>query len=494
MKNTVYKNASIVTGLSVAERALGFLYRILLSRLIGAEGVGLYQIALSLFSLVLTLSTGGIPITVSRMISKSKAENNPQAEKATLSAGLLVSLLCALPCCLLLWLFGEKLPFLFSDIRSLRVLKILLVGLCFSCLYAVIRGHLWGNKRFLPASLLEMLEETVMVMAGLLLLRGIATPLDGAEKAAWAVVLSYLFSAFAALLYFFLSGGRLANPKNTLKPLFNAAMPITSVRASASLVNSAVAVLLPAMLMKAGVDEREALKLFGVVSGMVIPVLFIPSTLIGSLALVLVPELSEDFYKNNTQRLKKNILRGLRFAFLIACALIPFFFVLGERVGSLAFSDLTAGEMIAKSCPILLPMSLTMISTSILNSIGYEKQTFIFFFCGAAALLLSILLLPPLCGVYAYVIGLGASYAVTALCNLIFLGKKCPFLFKGAGQVWIYFFFSSLILILPISIIGQFSLHIFQRCFGDMLSIVCTGIVMSASTLLCYFLLTRSQP
>ena len=73
MKNKVIANASIVTGLSIAERSLGFLYRIVLSRLLGAEGLGLYQVALSLFGLFITIGTGGIPITVSRMISKAKA-------------------------------------------------------------------------------------------------------------------------------------------------------------------------------------------------------------------------------------------------------------------------------------------------------------------------------------------------------------------------------------------------------------------------------------
>ena len=92
-QNTVIATASIVTGLSVAERGLGFLYRIVLSRLIGAEGLGLYQVALSLFSLFLTIGTGGIPITVSRMISKSKAENCPKDEPRAVSAGLFLSLL-----------------------------------------------------------------------------------------------------------------------------------------------------------------------------------------------------------------------------------------------------------------------------------------------------------------------------------------------------------------------------------------------------------------
>ena len=88
MKNKVIANASIVTGLSIAERCLGFLYRIVLSRLLGAEGLGLYQVALSLFGLFITIGTGGIPITVSRMISKAKAEGDPRGERRAVGAGL----------------------------------------------------------------------------------------------------------------------------------------------------------------------------------------------------------------------------------------------------------------------------------------------------------------------------------------------------------------------------------------------------------------------
>ncbi len=489
MKTTVYKNASIVTGLSVAERCLGFLYRIVLSRYVGAEGLGLYQVALSLFSLFMTIGTGGIPITVSRMISKCKAEGDSQGEKATLSAGIFVSLLTAMPLCLLLWLFGDKMTFLFSDSRTFPVLKILLIGVAFACVYAVIRGYFWGNKRFFTASLLEMTEEIVMVIVGIFLLRRIPTPLVGAKRAAWAATLSYLFSSMAAVVCFFCLKGKLGKPKKMLKPLFNASMPITLVRASGSLVTSLVAVLLPAMLIKAGLSEGEALKLFGILSGMVLPVLFIPSTLIGSLSLVLVPELSEDYYKKQTERLRKNIGRGLRFAFLVACTLIPFFFVLGEEVGRLAFSSPTAGKIISKSCVILLPMSLTMISTSTLNSIGFEKQTFLFFFLGAAVLLLCVLFLPPVCGAYAYIVGLGASYTVTAVCNLVFLHTKCPIFENRWTQVCVQLLFPVIICILPLSLLGKCLLSLFHRFLGEWLCVIATVLSLALATLLLYLLI-----
>ncbi len=487
MNNAVYKNASIVTGLSVAERGLGFLYRIVLSRYIGAEGLGLYQVAHSILFLFSTLAAGGIPVTVSRMVAKAKAEGDEKGERAVLSAGLVLCIVLSLPVCLIFGLFGEKMTFLFSDIRSAKLFKILLVGLCFSSVYAVIRGYFWGNKKFLTASLLETSEEIIMVLLGVSLLSGVASPLAGAEKAAWALTVADICSCGLALACLFFCGGKFSSPKPALKPLFTSAMPITGVRASGSLVTSAVAVLLPAMLVRAGFDEGEALALFGVVSGMVMPVLFIPSTLIGSLALVLVPELSQDYHRRNELRLKKNIHRGLTFAFLIACALIPFFFVLGGDMGRLAFASAPAEEIIVRSCIVLLPMSLTMISTSILNSIGFEKQTFIYFFFGAAALLSCIILLPPVCGIYAYAVGLGASYAVTALCNLLFLRKQCPYLVEKRDKKRLLPLLFALLSILPLSLFGQLCHALFQQIFGEILCLVVTALLLFFATLVLYF-------
>ena len=487
-QNTVYTTASFVTALSVAERGLGFLYRIVLSRLIGAEGLGLYQVALSLFSLFLTIGTGGIPITVSRMISKSKAERRLYDERSAVSAGCLLSLLLTLPVGILLLCFGGKLTFLFSDERAFPVFRILLIGLCFSSLYAVVRGSFWGNKQFLIPSVLELAEESVMVVVGVLLLQNVSSPSIGAEKAAWAVVISYLFSFTASALCFLFQGGKLASPKKQLKPLFNATLPLTSVRASGALVNSAVTVLLPVMLVRAGLESNQAVALFGVVSGMVLPILFIPSTLIGSLSLVLIPELSEDFYKGNTQRLKKNIEQGLTLSFLIACILIPFFYAVGGDLGMLAFSNTQAGEMIIKSCPLLLPMSLTMISTSILNSMGFEKQTFLFYFVGAAALLLSILILPAFLGVYAYIVGLGLSFFLTALCNLVFLNKQCPIFEKRARQVCVHVVFPALLTILPVSIIGKLCDALLSKIFSEFPALSLTVLCMLFLTALLYFL------
>lgn len=485
MKN-VFKTASAVTGLSIAERALGFLYRVVLARLIGAQGLGIYQIALSVFGVFATLGTGGIPVSVSRLISKSKAENDLLGERAAVSSGVFLSLLFTLPTVLIFLCSGNVFSFLFSGEKALSVFKILLLGLVFSCLYAVLRGWFWGQKKFLTTSVLEIAEESVMVVIGIFLIKRANSSFTGAKFAALAAVISYLFSFSAALCCFLFQKGKFLSPFKTFRPLASSALPITAVRAGGSLVNSAVAVLLPAMLIRAGMQASEATELFGILSGMVIPVLFVPSTVLGSLSLVLVPELSEDFYAKRYKRLTKNVERGLFAATLVACFLLPVIASLGKDIGLLAFSSKTAGEMIEKSCPILLPMSLAMITTSILNSIGYEKQTFAYFFAGAAAMLACILFLTPYVHGYSYVLGLASSYVVCAALNLRKLFKTIPF--KNFSPAFFKRTTTAIALVFPLSLFGKLLSAPLSTIFGALLSKILLALALTVVTLIFYLL------
>jgi stage V sporulation protein B len=483
------KSASLLTLLSIFERGLGFLYRIVLSRRLGAEGVGLYQVALSVFQVFLTIGTGGLPVTVSRFITKSKAVQDLQSERQSAGAGITLALLLTLPIAVIGIAFPSLGTLLFSDTRCIRLFRILLVGLSFSAVYAVIRGCFWGNKRFLAPALLELAEECTMVIFGVLLLRNVTDATSGALRVSWAITLSHDITCLCAFVCFLLRGDRLETPKKQLKPLFNATLPITFVRASGSLIHSATAILLPFMLMRTGVSKAQAFSEYGVLSGMVLPFLFIPATVIGSLALVLVPEITEAYYKKADDRLRMQITRGLQCAALVALFLIPFFYCLGDEIATLAFSNAHAGEYVRKGCVILLPMSVAMIATSLLNAMGFEKKTFQFFFAGASAQLLCILFLPKLCGGYAYVIGLFASYVLTAVCSLIFLAKKCPVSKKRRGQVFVHEYFPAFFGTFPIALFGKLLHNILQLYTSALLSVLLCTLAMALVTLVYYFAL-----
>ena len=160
-RQNLYRTAAYVTVFSVVEKTCGFLYRIILSRTLGSEGMGIYQIALSVFAVLATAAASGIPLTVSRLITKYRAKNNA-AQQSVVTAALVCALPSPSPCsvsCFRACFFD----FLFSDPRCMAVLLILLPSLVFNSVYSVIRGALWGNKQFMPYCIIDLLEELTMI-------------------------------------------------------------------------------------------------------------------------------------------------------------------------------------------------------------------------------------------------------------------------------------------------------------------------------------------
>ena len=265
-----------------------------------------------------------------------------------------------------------------------------------------------------------------MVVTGCVLVFGVTDPVVGAQRATIAVLVSYVFSFIVSLFWYFRKGGRFDNPKKQLKPLFSASLPITAMRTSTSVLNSVVAVLLPVLLMNAfSLSNSEAISLYGVAIGMSLPILFIPASLIGSISVVVAPELSENYYKNNTSLVRYDVEKSVKAAIFIATFLIPFLFVLGGEIGVFLFSNEMSGEIVHRCAFILLPMCISMITTTILNSMNCEKKTLLYYFLGAAAMILSIFTLTKYVGVYSYMIGLAANFTITSVLNLRLLKKKC---------------------------------------------------------------------
>ncbi len=430
----LYRTAAVVTIFSAVEHGLGFLYRIILSRTLGPEGLGVFQVALSVFAVFLTVSSSGLPITLSRVISKHRAEGNPLRERSATAAAVLITAVFGAGLTVLLFLLRAPFSKIFSDPRCADLFYIFLFGLTFTSVYAVLRGNFWGNKRFFAYSLIELIEEIVMIIVGVVLLVFFRSGVADVNKAAVAVLVSYLCSFSCAFFYFFAKGGRFRSPRGEIKPLLRSSLPVTAMRTSSSLVSSLISVIFPLRLVAAGMSSARAMSAYGVVAGMVMPILMTPCSLISSIALVLVPEFSECYYRKEREKLAGLVQKALNAALLIAVILIPLFICCGEGIGVLLYSNATSGILIERSAFILLPMSVTMISTSLLNSMGCERATLVFFLFGAAAMLLSAWLLPPYLGSGALLVGMACDYTVTSVCSLVLLAKK-----TGKLRSWKYF-------------------------------------------------------
>ena len=475
-----FKTVAIVTVFSMSEKFLGFLYRIFLSRQIGAEGIGIYQVALSVFALLLTISASGTPITVSRLMTKYKAENKAENVAKIISAGLSVTAFIALPLCLIFFLFSGRLDLIFADERCIQVFLIVLPGLVFTSVYSVLRGVFWGNKDFLPYSAIELLEELCMIVVGIILISTATDAYSGAKRASLAVLISYIFSFSLASIVFFIRKNKLKNPKGQFRPLISSAMPITAMQTANSFTSSLVSIILPMRLVNAGFSNAKAMSLFGSAMGQAMPLLFIPTTLIGSFTLVLVPEISENFYKKRAYYLKRDVEKALKFTVFLTCAFIPVFFVCGKEIGVIVFNSHECGTYLTASAFIMLFMGLSHVTTSMLNSMGMENKTLIYFLLSGIIMLFCVYFLPSVIGIYALLLGFSAIYVLTTVLNLRLLHKKCE-----QKPRYLKFLCCSVLLLIPTALLGL----MLEKLLLPLLGVVLTFLVVSALMVIFFALL-----
>ena len=198
------------------------------------------------------------------------------------------------------------------------------------------------------------------------------------------------------------------------------------MRTATSLLNSAVSVLMPALLIRAcGYSSSEAMSIYGVAMGMAVPLLFAPSALIGSIAVVVAPELSENYYRKREKAVRYDVEKTVKAAIFIATVLIPVLFVLGNALSVLLFDNEFCGELVRNCSFVVLPLCISLITNTILNSMNCEKRTLLHFCIGAVAMIICVLFLTRYIGVYAYGLGLALSQLICAALNLNLLRKKC---------------------------------------------------------------------
>ena len=154
------------------------------------------------------------------------------------------------------------------------------------------------------------------------------------------------------------------------------------------------------------------------------PLLFVPLTVTGSIAVVLLPDISALAVKNDYTTLNKRVDLGMNFSFLICGLVMGLFLSLGEELTSFLYGDTESGKYLSVAAFSMLPMCLSQMSQSILNSVGKEKQAFFSFLAGNACMLVLIYVLPKYVGIYGMAIATCASYLVDGTINCVLLHKK----------------------------------------------------------------------
>lgn len=414
----------IVALFSVLTRSLGFLFRIYLSRELGAEMLGVYQVAFSVFMVLIVIVASGLPLTVSKQTAKYQVGKNQAAQYGVVSSALIIGLIVALVICVLFILFKNAIATIFADGRSVVILMCLLPAVVFNAVYSAFRGALWGTKNYFFVSLAEFVEQVARIALFAVLIYFVFPLGNKGVLAGVSMTLGCFVSMSFMIIVYFAMKRKLSNPRGHYKEVVTSALPITGVRTATSLIQPLIAVLFPFMLVLSGHTTEQAMSLYGIAMGMALPLLFLPSTIVGAMSFTLIPDLSVSVAQKNNIQIVQKIRSNVFFATLISVLFIPFYIGAGNEICTFLYDNALAGVYLRRSAIIMLPLGLSNITSSILNALNLEVKSFVHNIIGGGVLILCIISLSWLMGVDALILGFLLCMTITTLLNIIMIKKQ----------------------------------------------------------------------
>ena len=421
----------LLTSTGFACRVLGFFYRIFLSRTIGAEGLGVYNMVHPIFGICFALCAGSIQTALSQHIASHIARG-----RSIFRTGIVISMTMSF---VLAFLICRHAQFLASAVlmepRCAPFLPIVGISVPFAAFHACINGYYYGvQKSHVPA--FSQVAEQIIRMAAVFLiasywmasghtitvmLAAYGHLVGEAASAVFTLLCLYLFPPQTEVI----SAGLLS--PDTAAPLMALALPLMGNRLVLNLLCSAEAIWIPSRLQMSGLKSDQAFAVYGVLTGMALPFILFPSAITNSLAVLLLPSVARDQAEGRKGSIAASISLSLRYSLYMGILCIGIFTLFGEELGYSVFHDPDAGRFIrilAWLCPFLY-LATTM--GSILNGLAQTRTTFL---QNTACLLLRIgfvLFGIPWFGILAYLWGMLASELLLALLHLRSLKKLITF-------------------------------------------------------------------
>lgn len=434
-KSSFIYGAIILAIVNFIVRFIGFAYKIILSRQIGPEGIGLFQIAFPVLMFFITFTTAGIPVAVSKLVAEQKALRNDLGCRKILKSALVLAFSISSVFIIILILFGQ---FICCNILKNNDVYYLILMLSPSImiisLSSVIRGYFYGLKKVSPpgiAQIIEQLSRIFFVLATVRYFQPISPQL-GALIAVIGISVGEIFGLLWLMFNYRLhsrSHVYLPTKKQSyisfISKIFYISLPITISRLIGMIMQLANAVLIPQKLAEAGYTSKEAISIFGKVMGMSMPVLFLPFIVTSALVVNIIPNLAEGFEQKRFSHMKNDIALCIRIVLLISIPLTVVFVLFSKPIAMILYNDSDVGRYMSILGFSTIFLSLQSTLSGILNGIGKQVSATINNVIGMCFQLLATFFLVgnPSYGINGFFIGFISSSFIISTLNYITLNR-----------------------------------------------------------------------
>ncbi len=415
------QGALFLTALSAVSQLLGFCYRVILSRLVGAEVMGLYQLVMPVCAVIMSLTAVGLTSAVSNLTSQHLALGNRRAADQTLSTCLKLFFLLLLPVGTVVILGSDAISVhLLGDARTQLGLILLIPCVALTGVENCHKHFFYGAGMVRPPAVVELLEQFVRTIAVIVLLVLFLPqyPERVVGLIVMGMVICEVFSSCALAILYRRRRGLLTGQGEAgrvrRRRIFSIALPVGLNALLGNLLSAANSALVPQKLVEGGVDRSAAVSQFGVVCGMTMPMLSLPIVFLGALNLVMMPRLARACALDRPAEARRLISQAISAVSLLTLPCMAFMVVVGPDLGRAMFHQAGVGEYLIPLACVMAMSCGTSVLACALNGVGRQRTVAAISLTGGVVQLGFTLALVPLPGVgmAGYVAGAAVSTAL----------------------------------------------------------------------------------
>ena len=435
--------AVFLTVFSVLSQMLGFTYRVGLSRMVGAEVMGLYQLVMPVYSVLMSITAVGLTAAVSNLSSRYLALGNSRAVAQTMKSCVRVFLVGMVPVCAVTVLLYDPISvYLLGDARTQLGLVLLLPCVALTGIENFHKHFFYGSGRVRPPAVVELLEQFIRAGAvlGLLVLFLPQNPERTVGLIVTGMIVCEIFSSITLVLLYRRRMSRLGmtgggeRRGHLYRRMAAIALPVGGTALLGNLMGAVNAALIPQRLVAGGVEPGEAMSAFGILCGMTMPMLSLPTIFLGPLTLVMVPRIARNCALGRMDQVQGGVRRCIRVVALVILPCMALITVVGQDLGLLLFGETQAGAYMVPLAFATACGCFQSVLSGALNATDRQgTAATIALICDVVQLVLTVLLMGrPGVGMDGFVAGV----VVSSVLGLALCGWMVCRSIKLAAPVW----------------------------------------------------------
>lgn len=455
-------NGIILTSSSLLIRGAGLIFNIYVANKVGQEAIGIFSLVMSVYTFAITFATSGISLACTCIVSEEFAKNNFEKGLKAVKTCIFFALILGITASILLFLFAHIISgnWLKGNVSNLPIYSISL-GLPLISISAVIGGYLTSIGKSYKSAFAQCVELTVKIIATYFLLSfSINKGIDAiCTSLIIGDVISEFFSFLLNLIFYFVEKRKFKPSREYHKDLnikiFKIAFPVAITSYIRSGLSSLKHFLIPIRLQASGLNYSLAISKYGLINGMVMPVLMFASFFVTSFSGLLVPEYARLLAGKNFNRMKTVCSKIFTITFSFSFLIAGIFLFFSNELSLLIYKNLEIAIYLKIFSLLIIFMYIDNVIDGILKGVGSQFGVMVINICDLLITIFIIYFVVPFLGTNGYIFSIFVSEIFNFTASFILLKNKINFSFdffncciKPAFAAFLSFFISR---ILPIS-------------------------------------------